>query len=193
MPKMPDMFSLDYSTAQWILSIIIGVCLTKVYSIIAHHIRYRKEITFYLSYLLLVAQTFILLIFVWFQSPFLYQVIEGNNLAFLAKVINDSIAVIFVLIALPDERMLNTKNLHLKRINYDSKKTWVIIQMAWSVGGLIIGVFTLAEGQKIMALGSIIIVLVPSILVLKFDNDYLHIGYHLFNLATLMTVFLGLF
>jgi len=44
--------SFDYSTAQWVLSIIVGVCLSKVYSTMAHHIRNRKEIIFYVSYLL---------------------------------------------------------------------------------------------------------------------------------------------
>ena len=46
------MVSLDYSTAQWVLSIIVGVCLTKVYITIAHHIHYRKEIVFYVPYFL---------------------------------------------------------------------------------------------------------------------------------------------
>ena len=44
--------SFDYSTAQWVLSIIVGVCLSKAYSTMAHYIRNRKEIIFYVPYLL---------------------------------------------------------------------------------------------------------------------------------------------
>ena len=65
---MPEI-SFDYSTAQWVLSIIIGVCLTKVYNTVAHYIRNRKAIIFYVPYLLLIGHTFFVLIFVWFSSP----------------------------------------------------------------------------------------------------------------------------
>ena len=81
---MLDIKSFDYSTAQWVLSIIIGVCLTKIYSIVAYHTRYRKETIFYLPYLFLVAQTFLILLFVWFVSPYRCQKVSDNNFAFLA-------------------------------------------------------------------------------------------------------------
>ena len=180
---MSDVMSFDYSTAQWILSIVVGVCLTKVYSTIAHHVRYRKETVFYLPYLMLVAQTLLSLLFVWFQSPSGYQMVGVNKLGFLAKVISDSLAVIFTLVALPDEQILSKDKLDLKVIYYDTKKTWMIIWMIWLISGVTLSLFFGPEEFRNMLIGSIVITLVLAILMLKFDNDYLHGGFHLLNVA----------
>ena len=125
--------SFDYSTAQWVLSIIVGVCLTKVYSTVAHHIRNRKEIIFHVPYLLLIGHIFFILIFFWFTSPSRYQTAESNRLAFLVKIISDSIAVIFTLVALPSEQMLSKSNLNLKKIYMDSKINWAVILCIWMI------------------------------------------------------------
>ena len=142
---MSEVMSFDYSTAQWILSIIIGVCLTKVYVCIAHHIRYRQETVFYLPYLLLVVQTFVILIVLWFASPVLYQGIEINKLGFIARIIADSLGVIFTLVALPDERTLNRDNLNLKTYYYGSKRTWIAVGLIWSISANTIGIFFASE------------------------------------------------
>jgi len=98
-------FSFDYSTTQWINSIMIGVCLTKIYTVIAHHIRFRQQITFYFPYLLFLGQLVFTLIFIWYGSgPNYYPVLEGNNALFTLSVLADSLAIIFVLSALPDDK-----------------------------------------------------------------------------------------
>ena len=114
-----------------------------------------------------------------------------NKLGFLAKVITDSLAVIFTLVALPDEQILSKDKLDLKVIYYDAKKTWMIIWMIWLISGVTLSLFFGPEEFRNMLIGSIVITLVLAILMLKFDNDYLHAGFHLYQLA-LMVPFLVL-
>ena len=178
--------SFDYSTAQWVLSIIIGVCLTKVYSTISHHIRHRKDIIFYLPYLLLVANTFIILITTWFASPWSYQMVEGNKLGFLARILSDSTAVIFTLVALPDELIPSKDKLDLKAVYYDSKKSWMVVMIMWGISSSAISIFFGAEEYRIIAIGGIIIGPMIATLMIKFNNDYLHAVFHLFYIVQMM-------
>ena len=175
--------SFDYSMLQWVLSIIVGVCLTKVYSTVAHHIRNRKEIIFHVPYLLLIGHIFFLLIFLWFTSPSRYQTVEGNRLAFLAMIIADSIAVIFTFAALPSEEMLSESNLNLKTIYMDSKINWVVILGGWLTCGLILStIFGSAQSEKpyfeFMAgnLANLVLMVSVIVLMLKSNNDYIHTG-----------------
>jgi len=59
------------------VSIIIGVCLSKVYSTVSHYIRCRKEIVFYVPYFLLIGHIFFILIHLWFTSPYYYPSSRG--------------------------------------------------------------------------------------------------------------------
>ena len=185
---MPEI-SFDYSTAQWVLSIIVGVCLTKVYSTVAHHIRHRKEIIFYLPYLLLIAYTFLILIYVWFSSPYYYQMVEGNKLAFLIRIIIDSMAVIFTLLALPSEQMLSKNDLNLETIYQDSKKNWTVIVLIWNFS-LSIYLMTLHADLFIVLflLVGMVMTFVWVVLVLKFKNIYLHTTYQIWGISSMLTV-----
>jgi len=183
--------SFDYSTAQWVLSIIVGVCLSKVYSTIAHHIRYRKEIIFYVPYLLLVGHIFVILIFLWFTSPSAYQMVEGNRLAFLVKIISDSIAVIFTLVALPSEQMLSKSNLNLKTIYMDSKINWAVILMIWFfIGNIFKIIFGSAEFIT-MTIAGIVLMFAVTVLLLKSNNYYLHAGYQIFGIFMMLLMLLS--
>jgi len=175
--------SFDYSTAQWVLSIIVGVCLSKVYSVVAHHIRYRKEIIFHVPSLLLIGHIFFLLIYVWFTSPSGYQMVEGNRLTFLVRIILDSLAVIFTLLALPSEEMLNKSNLNLKKIYMDSKINWAVILCIWMISSFMFHmILGLAHSDKphfefiMVNIGNIVLMFAITVLMLKSNNDYIHIG-----------------
>ena len=187
------MVSLDYSTAQWVLSIIVGVCLTQVYITIAHHIHYRKEIVFYVPYLLLIGQIFVQLVHLWFTSPYNYQMVEGNPLAFMIQIIINGISVIFTLLALPNEQVLSEGNLNLKEFYQDTKKNWMVTLIIWF---LVMNIFVIVFVTGITGPSGnetwyswIAIIGVPltmKVLVLKYNNLYLHAGYHLIFTTAIM-------
>ena len=173
------MVSLDYSTAQWVLSIIVGVCLTKVYITIAHHIHYRKEIVFYVPYLLLIGQIFGQLVHLWFTSPYFYKMVESNPLAFMIQIIINGMAVIFTLLALPNEQVLSEGNLNLKEFYQDTKKNWMVTLIIWF---LVMNTFSIVLVISIIGYDWIVmigILFTLKVLVLKYNNLYLHAGYHL--------------
>ena len=172
--------SFDYSTAQWVLSITIGVCLSKIYSTVTHHIRCRKEIVIYVPYFLLIGHIFFILVLVWFTSPSAYRVVEGNRLAFLARIITDSIAVIVTLLALPSEQMLSKSNLNLETIYQDSKKNWTVTILVWNFC-LSIHLMTLQPDLfwVLFLLSGMVMMFVGVVWVLKFKNLYLHVAYQI--------------
>ena len=191
---MPEI-SFDYSTAQWVLSIIVGVCLTKVYNTVAHHIRHRREIIFYVPYLLLIGHIFFILISLWFTSPYTYQMVEGNRLAFLIRIIIDSIAVIVTLLALPSEQMLSKSNLNLETIYQDSKKDWAVIMMIWTVIGSLFNVFFGPTDQNIqqmlvMMISANVLTFIWIVLVLKYNNLYLHTVFQIYGISVMLLVIL---
>jgi len=187
---MIDIKSFDYSTAQWVLSIIIGVCLTRIYRIVAHHTRYRKETVFYLPYLFLIAQTFLLLLLVWFISPYRYQQVADNNLAFLARIMTDSMAVVFTLVALPDDQILSKNQLNLKSYYHESKRTFMVVFTIWIIFTATMGIFFDPEMLRIRHIANMTITLIVVILMIKFDNDYLHAFIHLFYIVQLIPILL---
>ena len=188
--------SFDYSMLQWVLSIIVGVCLTKVYSTVAHHTRNRKEIIFHVPYLLLIGHIFFLLIYLWFTSPSRYQTVESNRLAFLVIIIVDSLAVIFTFAALPSEEMLSESNLNLKTIYMDSKRNWAVILCGWIICGLILStIFGSAHSEKpyfeFMAgnLAAFVLMVSVTVLMLKSNNDWIHTGIQMLgNLSMISSI-----
>ena len=187
---MIDIKSFDYSTAQWVLSIIIGVCLTRIYSIVAHHTRYRKETVFYLPYLFLIAQTFLLLLLVWFISPYRYEQVADNNLAFLARIMADSMAVVFTLVALPDDQILSKNQLNLKSYYHESKRTFMVVFTIWIIFTATMGILFDPEMLRIRHIANMTITLIVVIMMIKFDNDYLHAFIHLFYIVQLIPILL---
>ena len=186
-----SLISFDYSTAQWVLSIIVGVCLTKVYNAVAHHIRHRKEIVFYVPYLLLIGYTFFILIQLWFTSPYFYKIVEGNKLAFLSRIIIDSMAVIFTLLTLPSEQMLSKSNLNLETIYQDSKKNWTVTILVWNFC-LSIHLMTLQPDLfwVLFLLSGMVMMFVGVVLVLKFKNLYLHVAYQIWGISGMVLLIL---
>ena len=185
-------FHFDYSTTQWVNSIVIGVCLTKIYSTIAYHIRYREQTIFYFPYLIFLGQLIFTLIFIWYgYTPNYYPVLEGNNVLFAMAVLADSIAIIFVLSALPDCQPLTEKKLDLKDFYYKNKKPWNIVHMIWLSIILVCFYFTpnkeLVFAQRLsmqvmipLFYGSMLVGILLGIAMVVYNSDYLHTGYHLF-------------
>jgi len=183
--------SFDYSTAQWVLSITIGVCLSKIYSTVTHHIRCRKEIVIYVPYFLLIGHIFFILVLVWFTSPSAYRVVEGNRLAFLARIITDSIAVIVTLLALPSEQMLSKSNLNLEAIYQDSKKNWAVIMLIWGAIGSLFNVFFGSTDQNLQQM--LVVMGVTQVVsfawivsVLKYNNLYLHTAFQIYGISLML-------
>ena len=195
------MVSLDYSTAQWVLSIIVGVCLTQVYITIAHHIHYRKEIVFYVPYLLLIGQIFVQLVHLWFTSPYSYKMVESNPLAFMIQIIINGISVIFTLLALPNGQVLSTSNLNLKEFYQDTKKNWMVTLIIQFLLTNIFWMFFVTSIDLYMKgpsanetwyswIGLIGVPLMMKVLVLKYNNLYLHTVFQIYGISVMLLVIL---
>ena len=99
----PDVLSWDYSTAQWVIAIIVGICLAKIYACVAHHMKSMKKTEYYLPYMVMVLELFVMLVFMWFSSPYGYHIITGSKLGFIFRTLTDSLVVIVALVSLPDD------------------------------------------------------------------------------------------
>tara|TARA_B100000686_G_C16594153_1_gene865070 strand:+ start:304 stop:669 length:366 start_codon:yes stop_codon:yes gene_type:complete len=106
-------------------------------------------------------------------------------------VLADSIAIIFVLSALPDGQPLTDKKLDLKNFYYKNKKPWNIVHMIWLSIVLVCFYFTpnkelvFAHRLSIQVMvplfyGSMIVGILLGIAMVLYDSDHLHTGYHLF-------------
>jgi len=106
-------------------------------------------------------------------------------------VLADSIAIIFVLSALPDCQPLTEKKLDLRDFYYKNKKPWNIVHMIWLSIILVCFYFTpnkeLVFAQRLsmqvmipLFYGSMIVGILLGIAMVVYDSDYLHTGYHLF-------------
>ena len=121
-----------------------------------------------------------------FHLHYFYQIVEGNRLAFLIRIILDSLAVIFTLLALPSEQMLSKSNLNLEAIYQDSKKNWAVIMLIWNLSlntyDVIVDAAEFTERIEDMVMA---LVLIP--LVLKYNNLYLHT---VFQIVGILMMFL---
>ena len=125
--------------------------------------------------------------------------VEGNRLAFLIRIIIDSIAVIVTLLALPSEQMLSKSNLNLETIYQDSKKDWAVIMMIWTVIGSLFGslfnVFFGPTDQNIqqmlvMMISANVLTFIWIVLVLKYNNLYLHTVFQIYGISVMLLVIL---
>ena len=130
-----------------------------------------------------------MLIYVWFSSPYFYRIIEGNRLAFLIRIILDSVAVIFTLLALPSEQMLSKSDLNLETIYQNSKKNWAVIMLIWNLSlntyDIILGIVEFTERIEDMTMA---LVFIP--LVLKYNNIYLHTVFQILGILMMFLLLL---
>ena len=102
----PDVLSWDYNTAQWVIAIIVGICLAKIYACVAHHMKSLKKTEYYLPYIVMILELFVMLVFMWFSSPYGYYIVTGSKLGFICRTLTDSLVVIVALVSLPDDDIL---------------------------------------------------------------------------------------
>ncbi len=182
----PDVLSWDYNTAQWVIAIIVGICLAKIYACVAHHMKFLKKTKYYLPYMVMVLELFVMLVFMWFSSPYGYYIITGSKLGFICRTLTDSLVVIVALVSLPDDDVLNKEQIDMKEIYASSKILRPIIIGVWYVGQIAIAVFfdPLANsfGKLILVIivgFSIVLVSLFTFLLIKVNNRYILSAIHI--------------
>jgi hypothetical protein len=182
----PDVLSWDYNTAQWVIAIIVGICLAKIYACVAHHMKYLKKTEYYLPYIVMILELFVMLVFMWFSSPYGYYIVTGSKLGFICRTLTDSLVVIVALVSLPDDDILEKERIDMKDIYVSSKLLRPVIIGVWYVGQIAIAVLfdPLANslGKLILVIivtFSIILVGLFSLLLIKVNNKYLLSAIHL--------------
>ena len=102
----------------------------------------------------------------------------------------DSLAVVFTLVALLDDRILSKDQLDLKTYYHDSKRTFAVVFTIWIICTATMGIFFGPEMLRIRHAASISVTPVMAVLMTKFDNDCLHAAIHLFYIAQLIPILL---
>ena len=188
---MPEFMTLDYPTAQWLISIVVGVCLTKAYSVIAHHLQHRNKSVFYVPYFFWVVEIVVALVMTWFASPHGYGLAAGNKVGFVSRVFIDSLFIIIVLYALPSDERLSREEVNLKNFYYETKLIRPLMMMAYNVAGLTYTfVFSSTPSMQTAALGSMVSSLIVQFLLIKLDNQYFLSFLHLVSIIAALSFLL---
>jgi len=155
----PDVLSWDYNTAQWVIAIIVGICLAKIYACVAHHMKSLKKTEYYLPYIVMILELFVMLVFMWFSSPYGYYIVTGSKLGFICRTLTDSLVVIVALVSLPDDDILEKERIDMKDIYVSSKLGKLILVIIVTFSIILVGLF--------------------SLLLIKVNNKYLLSAIHL--------------
>ena len=189
----PDVLSWDYNTAQWVIAIIVGICLAKIYACVAHHMKSMNKTEYYLPYMVMVLELFVMLVFMWFSSPYGYHIITGSNLGFICRTLTDSLVVIVALVSLPDDNILEEERIDMKKIYFSSKTLRPIIIGIWYLGQISIAVLfdPLANslGKIILVIivaFSIILIGLFTVLLIRVNNKYVLSAIHLIHAAGIL-------
>ena len=174
---------LDYGMMQWILSIVIGITLSRVISSVALLARKRKlvKFDFLLTSNLLVIT--INIVNFWFRSPEIFNSVEGKYIPFMLFFITIVIFVTAVEALLPTTSLLESDNvIDLKEAYFNQKNLYYLAMLSTGVVTLSLYIFypevkgfALGLESRIIEIPLLIVltIILPGALILS-SNYYLH-------------------
>jgi hypothetical protein len=135
--------SFDWSNAQWILAIVIGIVMAKYYSLIVQYYRRREVITFYLPHFLQIGAVVLGLYLLWYMGEHNYSALEDKPIGFMLRNLFDGLTLLMCLYLIPDDTDLNTTEFDMKAWYMKTKNTFYVFLI---VGGQLI-FFLMAKYQ----------------------------------------------
>ena len=116
--------SFDWSNAQWIFAIVIGITMAKYYSLIVQYYRRREVITFYLPHILQIGLVVLGLYLLWYMGEYNYSALEDKPISFMLRTLFDGLALLMYLYLIPDDTDLNTTKFDMKAWYMKTKNTY---------------------------------------------------------------------
>ena len=175
---------LDYSMMQWVLSIVVGISLSRFINTVALMGRKKSRIKFDFLLVSILFATTTNMIHWWFNSPDYFSNIEGKYIPYMFVFL----VIIFYAIALksllPSSSELESADTVDFREIYFHQKDFFYLAMA-TIGLIIVGLYILYPEVEGLAFGLesktveipvlvIVGIILPVILIIS-DNYYLHV------------------
>ena len=118
--------SFDWSNAQWIFAIVIGIVMAKYYSLIVQYYRRREVITFYLPHILQIGSVVLGLYLFWYSGEYNYSALEDKPISFMLRNLFDGLLLLMYLYLIPDDTDLDKTEFDMKDWYMKTKNTFYV-------------------------------------------------------------------
>ena len=177
MEGVPDV-TITYPMIQALLSIIIGLCLSRIWMVFATHVKNWKNTKSYLPYYILMFSQTLTLMTLWFQSPFIYGILIKVPIKVLVGLTGDGCAVIMTYLALPSDKELDQDYLNLEKFYLDNKRKIFVAYCIWATIGSILGYSIGVIDSLLFTLINISFTLMMGVLMWFVNNYWFHLYAH---------------
>jgi len=187
---------LDYSMMQWVLSIVVGVSLSRFINTIALIGGKKDQIKFDFLLISILFATTTQMIHVWFNSPGYFSNIEGMYIPYMLLFLITLIYATAIESLLPNSSVLETvTTVDLREVYFHQKDLFYLAQLL--IGIIILVLYIFYPQVKGLAFGLeskmveipilfIMTIVFPVMLIIS-NNYYLHV----FNMILISVGFIG--
>jgi len=187
---------LDYSMMQWVLSIVVGVSLSRFINTIALIGGKKDQIKFDFLLISMLFATTTQIIHVWFNSPGYFSNIEGMYIPYMLLFLITLIYATAIESLLPNSSVLETvTTVDLREVYFHQKDLFYLAQLL--IGIIILVLYIFYPQVKGLAFGLeskmveipilfIMTIVFPVMLIIS-NNYYLHV----FNMILISVGFIG--
>ena len=187
---------LDYSMMQWVLSIVVGVSLSRFINTLALIGRKKDQVKFDFLLISILFATTTQMIHLWFNSPGYFSNIEGIYIPYMLLFLITLIYATAIESLLPNSSVLETVGtVDLRDVYYQQKDLFYLAQFLIGVIMLSLYIFYPKVEGMVFGLESkmveipilfILTIVFPIILIIS-NNYFLHV----FNMMLISLGFLG--
>tara|TARA_B100001029_G_C14982819_1_gene407078 strand:+ start:222 stop:821 length:600 start_codon:yes stop_codon:yes gene_type:complete len=187
---------LDYSMMQWVLSIVVGVSLSRFINTLALIGRKKDQVKFDFLLISILFATTTQMIHLWFNSPGYFSNIEGIYIPYMLLFLITLIYATAIESLLPNSSVLETVGtVDLRDVYYQQKDLFYLAQFLIGVIMLSLYIFyPQVEGMafglesKMVEIPILVILTIVFPIILIISNNYF---LHVFNMMLISLGFLG--
>ena len=187
---------LDYSMMQWVLSIVVGVSLSRFINTLALIGRKKDQVKFDFLLISILFATTTQMIHLWFNSPGYFSNIEGIYIPYMLLFLITLIYATAIESLLPNSSVLETVGtVDLRDVYYQQKDLFYLAQFLIGVIMLSLYIFyPQVEGMafglesKMVEIPILVILTIVFPIILIISNNYF---LHVFNMILISLGFLG--
>jgi len=187
---------LDYSMMQWVLSIVVGVSLSRFINTIALIGRKKDQVKFDFLLISILFATTTQMVHIWFNSPGYFSHIEGIYLPYMLLFLIVLIYATAIESLLPTSSVIETDGtVDLREVYFHQKDLFYLAQLLIGVIILLLYIFypqvkglTFGLESKMVEIPILFIMTIvfPVMLIIS-NNYYLHV----FNMILISLAFIG--
>ena len=171
---------LDYSMMQWVLSVVLGVSLTRFINTVTQMARKRDGIKFDFLLVGLLISMILTLTTRWFRAPGAYTSAEGQYIPFMLLFLMDLSYVVAFESVVPNLEFYDSPD--LKEIYFKQKDLFFVTIMLLGLAFLVLYIFyseidvigiKLNSSIATISFNTLILIILPIFLIVS-NNYYLH-------------------